>query len=643
MNIELKELTLKNFKGAKEQTINFSNQTEISGANATGKTRLFDAFLWLLFGKDSEDKKDFNIKTLDASNEPLHRADHSVMAIMSIDGMESKFERIYREKWVKKRGEENQEFAGNETLFFVNGVPHQQKEYQEKVDSILPESIFKQITNPGYFNSMKWTDRREMLFKIAGDVQDKDVIGTDKDLIAFFSMLNDRDFEQFKKELAAKKKLLKDSTENIPARIDEVSRTIIPDPDYLKINKEIDDFNARLFKIDGLIASDAEKYNSLNRKNQEVQNKIYGLQRTIDQLKNDDIRGADKVVNDLKILKNNITGEVQQLKNEIAGYNDRMKERKSAKESIEKDNDDLRNKWDEINSSVLTFDENEFNCPACKRPFEANDIETKKAEMTTNFNNNKTTRLENITKTGKGNASRIEEINKEIIKFHESIEGAGYKFESKQAELDKIVIPERPETTQSPQIAVLQAEMTELQKTIIPHDRLDNTELLTEKVEINTAIDVLKKQLNIREQNEKLKVRKQELIDQEKSLSQQIADLEKQEFQCEKFTQAKIDMVEDKLNGLFSFVRFKMFNRLVNGGSEECCDCLINGVPYPDVNNGARINAGIDIINTLSKHYDVYAPIFTDNAEAINDILQTDSQMIKLFVTEDKELVIKTL
>ncbi len=639
MKIELKSLTLQYFKGAKNLTVEFSNRTEIRGQNESGKTRLFDAWCFLLFGKNSEDQKDFSIKSLDPENKPLHRTDHSVTGIISIDGIDTKFERIYKEKWIKKRGEETPEFSGHETLFFINSVPYQLKDYQERIESILPESLFKQVTNPAFFNSMKWTDRREMLFTMAGKVTDGDVldkIATLQNKDEIFNLTNiinsHKSIDEFKRELAAKKKLLKESILNIPARIDEVSRAIVPDPDYKQINIDIDKHNSRIFQIDALISSDAEKFNAANQENQRKQNRIHTLKQKIQDIEFEDRSKSAKERNEAVLKQSRVANEIAQLKNEIAGYNDRLKERKSEKESIEKDNDDLRNKWTEINGLAFTTNANEFICGACNRPFEADDIEAKKAEMLTNFNNSKTVRLENITKAGRGNASRIEEINKEITKFHESIEGAGYKLESKQSEHDLIVIPEKSEITPNPQIKVLQDELTITNGLMTAVVKTDNSPLIQEKAEIHNALDALKKALNVKEQNEKLQVRKHELIDSEKSLSQQIADLEKQEFQCEAFTRAKIGMIEDKINSMFSLVKFKMFNGLINGGSEEICDCLINGVPYSDCNSAGKTQSGLDIIKTLSHHYDVYAPIWIDNRESCTDIPNMDCQVISLYV-----------
>lgn len=632
MKIQLKSLQLNYFKGAKNLTVDFSYRTEIRGKNESGKTRLVDAWCFLLFGKNSEDQKDFSIKSLDKNNEPLHRVDHSVTGVLSVDGSDTKLERIYKEKWVKKRGEETPEFAGHETLFFVNGVPHQLKDYTEKVESILPESLFKQVTNPAFFNSMKWTDRREMLFKMAGNVTDKDVLAVNKDLQKFYEAITGKSFDEFKRELAAKKKLLKESILDIPARIDEVSRAIVPDPDYPAIEKEITQHNARIHQIDGLIASDAEKYNTANQENQRKQNRIYEIQRNIDQLKNDDIRKADKSINGLKVRRNELLAEIDWYNRNAITLQNNLSSVNAKKHSLVSENEKLRSDWTALNETVFVFDDILGMCMSCHRPLESEDIETKKAEMQSNFNNDKSSKLQRITNTGQSNKTEIERLNIEVVRIQDQIDNEKQALDDKQKEVNCVVIPEKPETIQNPQIKVLQDELTMTTGLMKAVAKADNSSLTEEKATINNALDSLKKDLNVKEQNEKLQIRKQELIDSEKSLSQQIADLEKQEFQCEAFTRAKIGMIEDKVNSMFSLVKFKMFNGLINGGSEEVCETLINGVPYGDVNGAGKIQGGLDIIKSLSKHYDCYAPVIIDNRESCTEIPEMNCQVISLIV-----------
>jgi hypothetical protein len=632
MKIELKQLHLENFKGAKSLTVDFSHKTTIRGENKAGKTRLFDAFTFLFFGKNSEDQKDFSIKCLDENNEPIHRVDTSVKGVLYVDDRKTELERIYKEKWVKKHGEESPEFTGHETLFFVNGVPHQLKDYQQKIESILPESLFKQVTNPTFFNSMKWTDRREMLFKMAGNVTDADVIAANKELKKFYEAITGKSFDEFKRELAAKKKLLKESIVGIPARIDEVSRAIVPDPDYSQIEVDIDKHNARIFQIDGLMASDAEKYNAANLENQRKQNKVYELRTKINELYFNDKSKVEDSAHELKVSKTRLESAITQLGADNVSLKDRIERHKTRKTQLEIENEGLRNEWTSLNEHQLQFKENEFICPACSRPLETDDIEAKKQQLTTEFNRNKTSQLSAITETGKKNAAEIAKINEEMSKLVLQITGNNVTAEAKKKELDLIVIPENPVINENPQIKVLQDEITITEGLIKTLAKTDNSELVKEKAGINIALDTLKKALNVKEQNEKLRARQQELIDQERSLSQQIADLEKQEFQCDEFTRAKIGMIEDKVNSMFSLVKWKMFNGLINGGQEEVCECLINGVPYADANNGAKIQGGLDIIKTLSNHYDVFAPVFIDNRESVTEIPEMDCQVINLIV-----------
>jgi len=124
MKIKLLSLQIRNFKGVRDLKIEFTDHTVISGDNGTGKTTIVDAFQWLLFGKNSNDEKEFNIKTLDSLNRPIHKLEHEVIAIIDMDGVHSRFSRMFKEKWTKKRGSEDAEFTGHETTFSVNEVPN---------------------------------------------------------------------------------------------------------------------------------------------------------------------------------------------------------------------------------------------------------------------------------------------------------------------------------------------------------------------------------------------------------------------------------------------------------------------------------------------------------------------------------------
>ena len=644
MKIQLKELRLQNFKGEKDFKLSdLGNEVSISGCNASGKTRLFDAFTWLNFGKDSEDRNDFNIKSLDVNNQPLHKADHSVSAVLDIAGLKTKLERVLREKWVKKRGEETTDFDGNETLYKVNDVPHKEGEYQQKINNILPENLFKLLTNPFYFNTkLKWNERREILFKVAGDIKDNEVIAMLPELKDLLNSLNGKSLEEFKKEIAFKKKSLKQELADIPARMDEVNRSIQPDPDYVKVEKQIRDLDKKIGDTDTLITSAAKKFEKKNHENQGKHNSIYELKHKILDLEYNSRNNAEKTINKLRFKKEDLQRSAVTLEQNIGSLQNIIRTEQNAIDSLTAENDNLRKAWVRMNEEVLSFAKDEFICPTCIRPFEADDIEARKSEMTANFNNDKAARLKRISDKGKVNKTEIDRLKAEIQRNQKEIETITAEISGKLKEAEKIIIPSNPIITPDPQIKTLQDQIVEIEKTIIPLITEITPGLVIKKQDLTDERDLLRQQLLIRESNEKLRSRLTELEDQQKSLSQQIASIEKQEFQCEKFIITKVKMVEDKINGLFSFVRFKLFDKLINGGLEETCEALIKGVPFRDANNGAKINAGIDIINAFSKHYDVYAPIFVDNAEAINEIFKTKSQMIKLFVTEDKELKVIT-
>ena len=130
-----------------------------------------------------------------------------------------------------------------------------------------------------------------------------------------------------------------------------------------------------------------------------------------------------------------------------------------------------------------------------------------------------------------------------------------------------------------------------------------------------------------------------ELYDLQERDAQSRVEAERVLALCEIFTTKKCELIEDEINKMFSYVKFKLFETQINGGIAEVCYATVNGVPYDDVNSAGKINAGLDIIKTMQNQQDVKSFIFIDNAESITDIMPMENQMITLYVSkEDKQL-----
>ena len=270
MKIQLKQLALINFKGIRNKTISLNPDGDafIYGNNATGKTTVFDAFTWLLFGKDSAGRSDFEIKTLDVDGLPIEKLDHEVAATLIIDGKEVVIKRMLREKWVKKRGAEVTEFEGNETLLSVNDVPKKANEFKDYISAIINENLFKLITSPTAFNSLPWQERRKILNDICGEVSSDEVISlmevdADRKQFLLNILAGDTSIVDHKKAIAQKVKALKDEIKTIPTRIDEVERSK-PDLSNIDLSKtgNLEELKLKSDSIDSQIANKSKAFDA---------------------------------------------------------------------------------------------------------------------------------------------------------------------------------------------------------------------------------------------------------------------------------------------------------------------------------------------------------------------------------------------
>jgi len=643
MQIKLNSLRLLNFKGLKKLDIEFADQTIISGDNATGKTTIMDAFIWLLFGKDSTDRKDFEIKTLDINNRCISKIDHEVTGLLIVDGRDIKLTRILKEKWTKKRGAEETEFTGHETLFYCDEVPMQAKEFQAKIDSIVNEQVFKMVTSTHYFNSMKWQDRRDVLMSIVGKIDDMQVCNSND---AFLKLIqSNKSLDDMRKEISAKKKKIKDDLALIPARIDEVNLSIPEEPNYQELEVSLSIFNSELEKIEGSISDASIANKEAQQKRIKLQDDCYNLEVKASKLKFDAKNEAYRINNEARSGLNDLQNSLELKQRTTTDLQKSIEYYQKSILGYESQAGSLRTEWGIENAKNIEFDNNEFICPACKRPFESDDIQSKKSEMISSFNNAKVSKLNSITEKGKSFTIQKQQAEIELKKVQDELTALYTEIETIQSQIEKLKsIPIESITPESilsenKEYTELLVKIKNLEKQLEIEVKSESTDSLSiRKSDIVSQIDQVKKNLSIKESVNKAKERITQLEKEMKSLSYSLSELERTEFTIEEFTKAKMNLVESRVNSMFKYVKFKLFNTLINGGIEETCETLVAGVPYSDLNNAAKINAGRDIVNTLSNYYNISAPIFTDNAESINKLLPVNAQDIRLIVTTDKQL-----
>lgn len=648
--MRLNRLTLHNFMGIRDMTLDLQGRdVSIYGANGAGKTTLFSAFTWLLFGKDSKDQAAFDIKTLDADNNPLPGLDHEVEAELDMGDQTITLKKSYKEVWTKKRGAATKVFSGHTTDHFLNGVPVQKKEYDAAIADIAPEDIFKLLTNPRYFNDqLHWQDRRKMLLEVCGDVSDTDVIASDKALGDLPDILGQRSLDDHRKVIAAKRTEINRELDKIPVRIDEATRAM---PELPKEKRHV---------LEGLLAGleemvekraavrlriesggeVAEKKRALAELDAELLEIKTGLRIDIDA----GISSEQTMIRQQQMAMGELQAEIDELERQI-------NTKKNAIDGWEKRMTVAREDWKDVNAREFAFEQSD-TCPTCGQALPKDQIEAARKKALANFNTEKASELESITADGKAMGAEVKELQGEIKALEKDI--AKHRADLGRQEEIKAEAEKR--------LAKLEHQAAEIETDSAYTEKLEGRQVLLDAIlalqagnheELQKVLDeILTLDAQIKEVRADIakfdarasgEARIKELGEEERTLAAELETLEMEQDLCDEFVRAKVRLLDERINSKFSLARFKMFNVLVNGGIEETCETMHGGIPWSTgMNNGAQINVGVDIINTLSKHYSFTAPIIVDNAESVTDITPTGTQLIRLVVSKpDKVLRIE--
>lgn len=638
-----------NFKGEKERTTVFNDgQTFIYGANGTGKSRHYDAFLWLLFGKDAQDRQDYEIKTV-VNGEPLHKVDSSVRGEFTVDGEKLTMRRTLVEDWVKPRGQSEQVFKGNHTDYEWNGVPVSATEYKQKVRDIIDDSAFKMLSNPEYFASLPWQNQREILFSMADVPDDVEVARSEKSLSSLIGKITGKSVQDYRNELLANKKRLNQELSGIQPRIDQTVKMIPEADDFSAIEKRMSEIDLAKDDINTLMSDRRRSVADMERKQKEITDEItsiYARQQQIESVVKEKVMSEYNAAYSHKIKVKSQLAEAKSrlsaMEFELGTVVDGLKSRKSTLAEMKSEIEAIRKEY--TDEYAVAFSGSTV-CPYCGSDLPVRMVD----ELKQKFASEKKSRLDAITARGKSKGESISRIEAEIEAGGKRIAEleAGILEARKNAEtLDevfaKIPEPEVPEIRfeDNAEWSSLEERKARLRESM-PDASVDLSDLQEKLAGLDKERFSLVERMSKKSIIEKFNREVESLNARGRELSQMIADIEKEESIITALTRKKIEICESRVNSMFSLVRFRLYTYTNDGNPVETCIPLVDGVPYGTANTARRINAGLDIINALQKHFGTSVPVFLDNRERVNEVLPIDAQTIHMFVTSDKELIIK--
>jgi len=366
-NIRLIRLSLVNFKGMTFYVCPDSQDIDIFGRNASGKTTIADAFSWLLFDKDTQGRAEFEIKNLDANGEAEHNLEHTVEAELSIDENIVILKKVYAEKWTKKRGSAQATFTGHETSYYIDGVPVKANEYKSYItDTFADENTVRLLTSPTVFPSMPWQTQRAILLDVCGDVTDQQVIDSNPELAPLAELLkkytvSKTPLDDLKKVIISKRGTINKELDTIPVRIDEVRRSL---PDITGLNRKL--INDVVKGLEASLDNARLKLQGIDNGGNiaELSKKLAGIDADIQKIERDHYNIIMKSVMEMNAQINEIKDREHQAERNKKSITDKIALIKEDMARKEKYLEGLRQKWTTIDEEIFN-DTTEDTCPAC--------------------------------------------------------------------------------------------------------------------------------------------------------------------------------------------------------------------------------------------------------------------------------------
>lgn len=642
MKIEIKKIILQNFKGVRSKEVIFNGNTIISGGNKKGKTTIYDAYLWAIFGVIS--KKNATVQPLDINNNVIHHLETSVTIVLNYnDEREVKVQRILSENW-KNKGTADEKLQSTTQERLINDVPLSQKDFNAKLEELCSLNKWLVLSNINIFMSYKIEDRRKMLMSLAGKINEKE-------LMKPYPMVYKGVIEE-KKELSdmliqqkATKKKAEEELDKIPAKA-EAQEALRVDADFDALRAQKTKLDTDIAAIDVALQGTTEKDPAMD----EYLNKL--------RAHNVKVANAQKVWQDAKImaideLTKKISMASTKLNNAKSAYTANMEANTKNKVFLAEATINFNNKikeWNDANEKEFSYQQTDV-CPVCGRPY-TDEMKAKEYDnAVAEFNKNKSDKLTKLQNEAaqikqqmavlKGNINTYEEITK--TKDEDNVKKA-------QSEYQKLIDERTEKQNQTWEAAaekvVFDKDLADIEASK-PIVKVDSTieENKEKKKTLASLRDELVNQIAGEETNKRIDIEKKKLNNRSVELSQIIADCGEVISQIKAYKKAKINLVEQKVNSYFSLIRWKFYEQnKTNDDEKEICTAIDkDGVDYDNTNDGTVIDMGVDIISGISKSLNIFVPLFVDRKESAEHIVPVEQQIIYLQCIYGQPLEIKSI
>lgn len=637
MKIELKSLDLVHFKCFPKLHLDFhEGVNSLFGANAAGKTSVYDALTWLLFDKDSAGHSRPAVKPTGAPAGAMPE----VTAILEVDGEPIKLRKVLREKWEKPRGSSIERYAGDTRDYYIDDVPLAENAYKRRIAELIDERQFKLLTDVwAVTKGMHWKDRRTLLAEICGLPEDKQLLATAPQFAELTEKVGRRTVDEYKSVLMKQRKDMNANLNTLPVRVDECSRMVaeLESLDFAAAHSESDRLQAERERVQGELVKLTNDTLTAQAKNERdaLQNQLSELE-----VENNAHLVSQRVpVEDetpvLTAALDRAKCEADRLTRTVARETDYITTGENCL-------NDYRARWRAIDAEEFT----ETVCPTCHQPLPAEQVAEAREAFAAHQQQRKDTLLEDSKFVKQGIAAAQERL----ASAETALKSAQDEVQKAQIALDGYTPPVITEPENLPDYDrrrnAIQMLITDTEKRL---DRL-NSDTAAEKTRLETEhAELTRRKL----ESDAVLAKEQTLADTKKRIAElqaeqrkaaaEVEQMDRLIAMCEEFTRYRVQAITESVNSKFRLTRWRLFTEQVNGGLADCCEPMdMNDSTFEGTNNAMQINIGMDIIDTLSAHFGRRVPLFVDNAESVTHLQPIGSQVVRLVVSEqDKELRIE--